>query len=235
MKTIGILQPSYLPWLGFFEQLHQSDVFVLYDDVQFDKNGWRNRNRIKTANGPIWLTVPVLTTGHSQQKICETRIDPKMDWRKKHLKSIEMNYRKAPFYDAYYPLLAKVLEREWIFLVDLDIELIKALSEALGIRRQIVRSSELKIEGDRLGRLIQICQHFGADRFYEGQAGENYIEKADFEKHKIQVDFQHYQHPVYRQLYGAFLSHMSIIDLIFNHGSDSLKVLLGEKAIQHEI
>lgn len=229
MKTIGILQPGYLPWLGFFEQLYHSDIFVLYDDVQYDKNGWRNRNRIKTLTGPIWLTVPVLTTGKSSQQVCEAGIDPKVNWAAKHLKSVEMNYKKASFFNDYFPILRDLLSQSWPLLVDLDCALIEELMRALGFERKIVRSSTLGIEGDRFERLVRICKHFGADRFYEGQAGENYIDPGDFEKAGIRVDFQHYKHPVYDQLFGAFLSHLSIIDLLFNHGSSSLHILLNQK------
>lgn len=228
MKTIGILQPGYLPWLGFFEQLYKSDIFVIYDDVQYDKNGWRNRNRIKTPNGPIWLTVPVLTTGKSSQKVCEAVPDPKVNWGEKHLKSIEMNYRKAPFFSEYFPGLQDILLRTWPLLADLDCVLIKWLMNVLGFEREIVRSSTLGIGGDKIERLVQICKRFDANCFYEGQSGENYIDVGDFEKEGIRVDFQNYRHPVYKQLYGPFLSHLSIIDLTFNHGSSSLQTLLNQ-------
>lgn len=109
MRVAGILQPGYLPWLGFFDQLFRSDVFVIYDDVQYDKNGWRNRNRIKTPQGPLWLTVPVLTKGKSGQLVCETMINNNENWRVKHLNAIQSNYAKAPFLSSVFPLLKKLL------------------------------------------------------------------------------------------------------------------------------
>lgn len=229
-RTIGILQPGYLPWLGFFEQLYRSDVFVLYDDVQYDKNGWRNRNRIKTAQGAAWLTVPVLTKGKSAQRVAETLIDPKERWYEKHAKTLQMNYAKAPFFRSYFPEIEKVLSHDWNLLVDLDEALIRMIAGFLGLEREIVRSSTLRIEGDTARRLIGLCKHFGADYFYEGEAGKDYIQPADFQREGIRVEFQKYQHPVYHQLHGEFISHLSVIDLIFNHGPESLDILTGKRS-----
>lgn len=230
MKIIGILQPGYLPWMGFFEQLYRSDAFVLYDDVQYDKNGWRNRNRIKTAHGPLWLTVPVLTRGRPSQKINEAMIDPKENWPKKHLKALEVNYGPAPHFKDYFPAFESILSKKWERLADLCVGLIKKIGELLEIRTPLFRSSELGIPGEREERLIKICQKFGARIFYEGEAGKNYIDTEKFKKQGVQVQFQEYRHPVYPQLHGEFISHLSIVDLLFNHGPESLKILTGEMA-----
>jgi len=227
---IGILQPGYLPWLGFFEQLYRSDVFVMYDDVQYDKQSWRNRNRIKTASGVQWITVPVLSKFRDAPCICDVRIDNKINWRKKHLRAIQLNYAKAPYYKKYIDIFEEAYLREWEYLVDVDLYFIEQLANCLGMNdKYIARSSSLNIQGDRLERLVQICQLFQADIFYEGAAGRNYVDEDYFRQHGISVQYQDYQHPVYSQLYGEFIPYLSVIDLLFNHGEDSLNILTGEK------
>ncbi len=223
---VAILQPGYLPWLGFFEQMYQSDVFVLYDDVAYDKHGWRNRNRIKTPNGAQWLTVPVLTKGRGKPAINEVLIDQGQNWRKKHLASIRQNYSEAPCFDQYIHMFEEAYSREWERIVDLDVHFIEMLAMILGLERPIHLSSTLTAKGDRVERLINICKEVGADTFYEGAAGKNYIEKADFEDAGIGVKFQDYQHQPYKQLYGDFVPHLSTIDLVFNHGEKSAEILL---------
>lgn len=223
---IGILQPGYLPWLGFFEQIYRSDVFVIYDDVQYDKEGWRNRNRIKTANGIQWLSVPVLFRLSEAPLITEIKIDNKVNWRKKHLASIRQNYSAAPFYKDYIGLFEDAYSRNWEFLIDLDMFLIRGLNKNLGMEnKKIVQSSTHNIKGDRMKRLINICKLFGADTFYEGISGKNYIEEELFRQNGIRIEYQDYQHPVYRQLYGEFVPYLSAIDLLFNHGKESIKII----------
>jgi hypothetical protein len=226
---IGILQPGYLPWLGFFEQLHRSDVFVLYDDVQYDKEGWRNRNRIKTANGSQWLTVPVLLRFNEHPLILDVRIDNKVNWRKKHLGAIRQNYAKAPFFRKYIEIFEAAYSREWEYLVDLDVYFIEKLAECLGMsHKKIVRSSSFPVEGERMERLVNLCKFFGADTFYEGAAGKSYMDVDYFSGHGIHVEFQDYQHPTYPQLYGKFIAYLSVIDLLFNRGEDSMAILSGQ-------
>ena len=230
---IGILQPGYLPWLGFFEQVYSSDIFVIYDDVQYDKHGWRNRNRIKTANGIQWLTVPVHVSLKEPLLIKEVRIDNSQNWTKKHLLSIKQNYAKAPFYEDYKTIFEEVYSREWEYLFDIDTYFIERLMESFLIRgKKIIRSSSLDIEGDRIERLIGICRMFKADTFYEGAAGRNYIDVSQFAPHGIKVQYQDYKHPIYNQLYGGFVSHLSAIDLLFNHGPESLSILLNKKTVE---
>jgi hypothetical protein len=223
---IGILQPSYLPWLGYFEQISRCDVFVFYDDVQYDRDGWRNRNRIKTRTGPQWLTVPIFLKFEDHPQLHRIKIDNSRPWRKKHLLSIEQNYAKAPFFRDYWGMFREVYDREWEYLADLNIHFTRLLTDCLGIRdKKFARSSELNIPGDRIDRLIAICRSFEADVFYEGAAGRNYIPEKEFLDHGIRVEFQDYAHPVYRQQYGPFVPFLSVIDLLFNNGRDSLEIL----------
>lgn len=226
---IGILQPGYLPWLGFFEQMYRTDVFVIYDDVQYDKNGWRNRNRIKTPNGSQWLTIPINIRFSERPLINEIRIGNDSIWRKKHLLSIRQNYSKAPFCNRYIAMFEKCYAGEWSYLIDVQMYFIRKLAECLGMgEKKIVTSSSLEVKGDRIERLIKICKVFGADVFYEGAAGKNYINLDYFYNSGIKVEFQDYRHPRYTQLYGDFIPNLSVIDLLFNHGEKSLSILTGE-------
>jgi len=224
-KIVGILQIGYLPWLGFFDQLARSDLFVIYDDVQFDKGGWRNRNRIKTPNGPQWLTVPVLLKGKAFPLVKDTLINNNQKWNIKHIKSIQQHYGKAPFFDDFAPELFDVLQKRWKWLMDLNMELLNLFVRFLSIDRPIVLSSQLQIGGDKEERLIKIIKRFNGNVFYEGASGRNYIDVEKFKANGITVIFQDYNHPVYRQLYGPFLSHLSIIDLLFNEGPRSLEII----------
>lgn len=228
--VVGILQPGYLPWLGFFEQVYMSDVFIIYDDVQYDKHGWRNRNRIKTTNGVQWLTVPVLLKFKEHPLINEAKIDNRVKWRTKHLLSIKQNYSKAPFYEEYIDIFEEAYSREWECLIDIDMFFIVKLAECLGLKnKKIVKSSILTVEGDRIKRLANICKIFKADTFYEGASGKNYIDESYFSEYGIMVKYQDYKHPIYNQLYGDFVPYLSVIDLLFNHGKESLSILANKK------
>lgn len=233
---IGILQPGYLPWLGFFNQLRQVDCFVLYDDVQYTKNDWRNRNRIKTPNGVQWLTVPVLTSGKPRQLIKDTRIDNSTDWAKAHLKSIKQNYSKARYFTKYFDELEWVYSEKQDWLLELDALLIAVLREMLNIQVPLRFSSELGLDpdADREWRLINICTKLGADVFLEGNAGRSYLEGENtklFLDNGIKIEYQDYHHPVYSQLYGDFVPYLSVLDLLMNEGPNSLGIL--SDAIQH--
>jgi len=228
--TVAILQPSYLPWLGYFDQIYKSDIFVFYDDVQYDKGGWRNRNKIKIPNGWQWLTVPVKMKGRFGEMLYEKEINNKTNWREKHLKSIQQNYVKAPYFKDYFKSLEKIYLKEWKNLEELDVTLIKLICNLLGMKnKKIVYSRELKIEGEATERLVKICQLFKADTYLTGDAAKGYLKEDLFEKVGIEVEYQNYQHPVYNQLYGDFVPYLSVIDLLFNHGEESLSILTGKK------
>ncbi len=206
--------------------MYRSDVFVIYDDVQYDKQGWRNRNRIKTANGIQWLTVPVISNFHEHPLISKVTIDNKINWRKKHFLSIKQNYSRATFYKKYIDIFEEAYAREWQYLIDIDLYFITELANCFGMNnKKIVRSSSLNVRGERIERLITLCKTFKADIFYEGAAGKNYIDGKYFEEHGIKVEFQDYKHPVYNQLHGDFVPYLSVIDLLFNHGTESLSII----------
>lgn len=230
-RTCVVLQPGYLPWLGFFEQLWRADEFVLLDDVQYDKHGWRNRNRIKGPAGPLWLTVPVRVTGCGQPPIRDVEIDAtQRRWATRHLHALRANYAPCPFFGWLYPELEAVLTRPWTRLVDLDIALLHLLAGKLGLRPPAQRSSELGIGGERCTRLVRLCERLGCGRYYSGAAARDYLEPEVFAAAGIAVEFQDYAHPHYPQRYGDFVSHLSVVDLLFNCGPASLNVLTGGAA-----
>jgi hypothetical protein len=233
MKKAVILQPGYLPWLGFFEQISRCDVFVYLDDVQYTKNDWRNRNRIKTKEGTQWLTVPVsYRFGQNINEVCINNSSP---WRRKHLQAMKIWYGRSTFFDMYFELLERILHKDRVYLIDLDVELIQSFLEILGIKVRTVLSSEFpKDARDKQLRLVEICKSLECDGFYEGKSGQNYIHTDIFASQGITVEFQDYEHPYYDQLWireQGFISHLSVLDLLFNHGSDSLDILTGRKII----
>jgi hypothetical protein len=225
VTTLVVLQPGYLPWLGYFDLLNKADVFVHYDDVQFDKNGWRNRNRVKGARGPVWLTVPVRHSGRAGQPILDVEIDDHQNWRHKHLATISQFYARAPYVQAILPKLTELLKRPWCRLVELDLAIIDWLAAELGIVTDRNRASQLGIGGDQSGRLLNLCRHFGATRYLSGDAARDYLDVARFSAAGIEVHWHNYAHPRYDQLHGTFVSHLSVLALILNMGPDSLEVL----------
>jgi len=228
-----ILQPGYMPWLGFFNQMALSDIFVFFDDVQFDRRGWRNRNKIKSPNGPIWLTVPIIQKGKFEQDLLETEINHSEKWALKHTKSIKFNYKSSPFFDEYFSDIAEIINNPDNNLLNLDLQLIKKQMEFLHLDRvKTYRSSKLNIsEKDKTGRLVEICKSLGITEYISGPLCRNYLEMDMFSNAGIKVFLHDYDHPVYKQLYGEFQPFMSTIDLLFNHGPASIKILKQESAL----
>lgn len=225
-RTLAVLQPGYLPWLGFFDLLDRADVFVIYDDVDFDKNGWRNRNRIKTSQGVAWLSVPVLTSGRSGQLVNETIIDRNQLWQRKHIRSIREAYARAPFFRDRIEPLEELLSRPWERLVDLDLALIGLMASWLGLGgKQMVASSGLGIPRGRNERLLAMCERFGTEVYLSGNLAKSYLDVEAFGREGVAVEWQDYAHPVYGQLHGPFEPHLSTLDLIFNEGPASLDVI----------
>lgn len=224
-KTVVILQPSYLPWLGFFDQLLRCDAFVFYDDVPYDKHGWRSRNRVKAPEGARWLTIPVLHKGRGSQKIHEVEIDRRVPWARKHMTTLWNVYAKAPYAGRYLPELEGVLRRPWFLLADVDIAVTMKMCEWLGIRRQLLRSSEMRVEGLRSERLLDICRRLAASTYLSGDAARDYLDVKLFQDAGIRVVWQDYQHPAYPQLHGPFMPYLSAIDLILNAGERSVEIL----------
>ena len=222
---VTILQPSYLPWLGFFEQMSRSDKFVLLDDVQYTRRDWRNRNKVRVKEGWVWLTVPVQQKSRFSQSLLETRIDNSVSWRRKHLETLRQHYCKAPFFEKYFPRCQQVYEKDWTFLFDLCLETINLIKEEMGIETPLLRSSEMKPGGEKTERLVSMCRELGATHYLSGESGSNYIAEEDFSSQGIALEYQNYEHPVYPQRYTGFVPHLSAIDLLFNCGEQSLGIL----------
>jgi hypothetical protein len=225
--SAAIMQPNYIPWRGYFDLISRVDKFVFFDDVQYTTKDWRNRNKIKTKEGDLWLTVPVKTTGRMGQLISEVEIDNSTEWQKKHFNSIVWNYRKAPFFKDYELLLESIyLLRRWELLVDLNIESTKLISRALNINVEWYRSSELAVDGDKNGeRAINICQKIGADSFINGPTARAFINEELFNKNKIKNQYIEYKYQNYSQQFDNFSSSVSILDVLFNCGVDSQKMI----------
>ena len=230
---IGALQPGYLPWLGFFDQILNTDLFILYDDLLYTKKTWRNRNYIKGPNGKILLSVPIR---HEEGvNINQARIDNSKIWQRKHLRRIIENYQSCVYYNKYIPFFKKIFEEKWEKLIDLDLEIIYFVLQELEIKTKIILSSEMEFEKKlkqkkdiadiKAERIVFFMKELNGDEFFEGAAGENYINKELLQKKSIRIVFQNYRHPVYIQKFGEFISHLSIIDLLFNHGEKSLDIL----------
>jgi hypothetical protein len=224
---VSIHQPQYIPWLGYFDKIDKADVFVLLDIVQFKKNEWQNRNKIKTAQGWQWLTVPV--TYKYQQLINEVGINNSVKWQRKHSQSILSNYKKAAHYEYVKGIFEEVFLEFWRLVSPLNIHVVKKLSTELGINTEIYIASELKdFPQDPDERIIAITKHFGAETYLAGAGGRGYMDLEKYDKNGIEVVFQDFKHPIYDQLFGEFEPFMSVVDVICNHGSSSLSIIRGD-------
>lgn len=223
---VTVHQPEHLPWLGFFNKVDQADMLVLLDVVQFRKNYFQNRNRIWGPQGPVWLTVPVFTKGHMGRTIKEMTIDNKVDWRRKHFRTITQTYRNHPYRDLAWAFIADLHERPWDKLAELNRRIIDFLVVALGLSTNIVWASELDVEGSSSELLLSICQAVGADTYLAGQSAGNYLNAGLFAAAGIGVRQHRFVHPIYRQQGGGeFQSHLSTLDLLINCGPTSLNVI----------
>jgi len=216
-----IIQPSYIPWRGYFHMIQRADVFVFYDDVQYDKRGWRNRNKIKTPQGAQWLTIPVHNKGAQSEDLPINEIEINWDapWNKKQWATIKQNYQKAPFFAKYAPLVESLFERHDQLLADLTIESTILLAKELGINdTQFVRSSSLEMAGQKTERLISVLQKVGAKHYISGPSARDYMQPELFEEAGITFEYQVYDYPEYAQRYPPFDGQVSILDLLFNEG-----------------
>ena len=224
---VGIHQPQYLPWLGYFDKIDRSDVFVILDNVQYKKNEWQNRNRIKTAQRWQWITVPVLY--HFPQRINEVKVANGESWNRKHLNTLLTNYHKAHYFHEYLPFFEDAYAHTWEYLADVNIHLIKYFIDAIGIKTELVLASQLRLREDPTERLIDICKAVGADTYLSGRDGDKYMDLSKFWAEGIDVVFQGFYHPVYDQLFGEFEPNMSVVDLLFNYGPQSLELIRRER------
>jgi len=222
---IAISQPTYLPWIGYLDLIDQVDLFVILDNVQFAKQTWQQRNRIRTTAGLQWLTVPVKL--HFGQLISEVEIR-KPDFHVDHLRAMELAYRRTAHFQTYFEgISGRLAKRESSFLVDLNVSVLAWLMEALAIKTPLVRASSLGQSGKRTELLANICSALGATEYISPAGSAAYLlaEQELLTSRGIEVLFHHYEHPVYRQLHKPFTPYASVIDLMFNEGNEALNVV----------
>ena len=221
---VAIHQPQYLPWLGYLAKWAAADVFVFLDTVQYEKNGWQNRNRIRTPDGAHWLTVPV----HARlgMAINEVAVDTTQPWRARHLRAIEHAYARAPYLATYQGSLRDLLGTEWSALAPLAVASAEWLARSVGIETPARLASALDVEvPDATERLVAICKALGADTYLAGGHGARYLDTERFREAGITILYQRYEHPVYAQQHGEFMPFLSALDLLLSHGDDSLSIL----------
>lgn len=223
MKTIAIVQSSYIPWRGYFDLIRAADEFILFDDMQYTRRDWRNRNKIKTAQGPRWLTIPVKVKGKFLQKICDTEVDDP-DWAELHWKTIEGSYKRAPHFDWLASQLRPLYEelgREQM-LSRINFRCLAMLAELLGCKTKFSWSMDYPQFEGKTERLVQLCLAAGGTRYISGPSARDYIVPQLFEDAGVELCFADYSgYPDYPQLFGAFEAQVSIIDLLFNAGEQS--------------
>ncbi len=213
-KIITIHQPDFCPWLGFFDRWAKSDLFIILDDVQFLRRGWHHRDRIITAHGIQWLTVPVIKKGRYEQRIMDVVIDNQSTWHKKHIKTISAAYKKAPFFTYVFNNLCKVYMQGHKKLIELNMDFLKTCADMLGITTPFVLASSLGVNKKSNERLIHLIQAVGGDTYLSGTGARDYLNETTFTRNNVQVLWQKYKHPVYLQLHKGFQEKLSIIDFL---------------------
>jgi len=231
IRTVAIMQPTYLPWIGYFDLIDQCDCFVFLDSVQFNKRSWQQRNRVKGPGRVVWLTVPVLSKGLQHQPISEVVVDQAQDFGKTHVKTIAHLYSKCPFFSEYIDGLSAILYEPHEFLSDVTIELIHWLCAQIGIETETIRSSSIAAEGKKTELLVSIFEALGANRYLSPEGSRVYIEENNlFAPNGIDLAYHAYRHPVYRQIHGEFVPYLSVVDLLFNEGGSSLSIIRAGRA-----
>lgn len=209
-------QPAYLPWLGYFDKIEKCDVFVYMDSVQFQKNSFVNRNLIKTANGPIWLTIPVKQKDRLSSTMLELTIDNSKDWQRKHLQAIALNYRKATQFENLFPKLEKLYTTKYELLVDLCWDQLLFWLNEMNIKTKLVKLSTLDVHRAKSDLVLDMCQSLNATHYFSGARGIDYLDEDSFKQANIEIEYQSFQHPVYPQLYGEFVPGMGVLDYLMN-------------------
>jgi hypothetical protein len=221
-QRIAILQSNYIPWKGYFDLIAAVDTFVIYDQMQYTREDWRNRNVIKTSNGLVWLTVPVRQSGRFGQRICDAEIDGNL-WARKHWKSIENAYRRAPYYEEIAQWLHRIYdEPKLTHLSVLNRSLIEAVCKYLGITTKLVDSSELELRGEPSERVANICEQLGAGCYVSGPAARSYLNEVDFSIRGIDIHwFEYAGYPEYPQQWNSFVHNVTVLDLLFMCGASA--------------
>lgn len=219
-------QPIFLPWHGFFAKATVADYMVLLDSVQFPRGrGWMNRNRLKSDTGELWLTVPVLKKGRGLQRIRDVEIINENRWQHKHLKGIRQNYVHSPYFEKYYPVVELIYQKSHKKLIELNLELIRFFWDVLSLKTKLVLQSELGVSGRGTELLIKICRHLENATYLAFPAAKNHIDLEMMVKSGVKVNFIHYTPPLYPQLWGDFIHNLSILDMLLNCGTESIRII----------
>ena len=231
---VAILQSSYIPWKGYFDIIRSVDTFIFYDDVQFTRQDWRTRNRIKTSNGLVWLSIPAGT--RIDRLICEVAL-PSSEWQKKHWASISQSYAKAPWFKAYREFFEDIyIGHKWTSLSEFNQHVVTSISrDILGLTTEFRDSREFSASGTKQVRLLNLLTAVGATEYISGPSARSYIEPDAFAERSIQLTYQDYSsYPVYPQLHGPFEHNVSVLDLIFNTGPNAGDYIWGYRSTVHE-
>lgn len=228
-------QPVYIPWLGLFHKIALSDQYCIFDIAQYQTKDYNNRNKIKTSNGSIWLSVPVESKNHFTKSVGEIKIHQN-GWQKKHFKSIDLAYKKAPFYSDYISEIEHILlGQSYVQLADLNRAFLEFGLRCLGIEVPIVTASNYNFTGQKSDLVLDMVEKLNANCYIFGAQGEDYAKKEDFEAANIYIIFQNYNPPVYQQLHGEFNANMSFLDLIFNVGQNSFNTMMKDNLKKNEL
>ena len=225
--VVSIHQSNYIPWLGFFNKILLSDTYVVFDDVQFPRGkDYANRNQIKTNNGKMWLTASVL--GKKDLKPWNQIEITNNGWKEKHLNNIESFYKKTPYFKSYFLFLKRIYETNHKLLLDFNLDLIIFFLGCLNKECNIVLSSDIKTKLTGLDKILYILKNQNATKYIsgDGEGSKRYIDEQLFKNNNIELIWQNYKHPTYKQLYGEFISYLSILDLLFNEGPNSKNIIL---------
>jgi hypothetical protein len=226
---VSIMQPAYIPWLGYFDRILKSDIHIVLDDVAMDRSSktkFTNRNKIRTPNGWSWLTVPLQSVARSDEKvISDLEISSGMSWSEKHWRTIRSNYSRSTYYSRYASYFENFYQQDWIFLATMLQESTSYLLQELGIQTQELKSSELSPQSKKADLILELCIKVGATTYLSGPFGRDYLDEGAFEKAGIELKYHDYVHPSYDQCFDGFEPYMSVVDLLFNHGEKSLEIL----------
>jgi hypothetical protein len=223
---VSINQPAYLPWLGYFHRIAISELHIVLDHVQFEKNSFTNRNKVRTKEGWCWLTTPVKTKARfGKLYIDQLEISNNSRWAEKHWATMRFHYAKAPFFAEHAPFFKTIYAQQWDHLPDLIKETTSYLLRAFGIKTPIIRSSEMEVKGNKDELIVNLCRAVRANVYVSGPFGREYLRERLFEEAGIKVLYHDYRHPVYPQVFTGFEPYMSAIDLLFNCGPKSLDIL----------
>lgn len=232
---VTIMQPAYLPWLGYFDRIAMSDLFVVLDHVKIDRNSktkFANRNRVRTPQGWCWLTVPIKTKACNHDLLLHRlEVTDDQRWAQKHWKTIIQNYSGAPFFAKYSLFFDELYRNPPLTLVQITQRILAYLLQALNIGTPVAHSSGMKLEGAGSDLVLEICRKFNATRYISGPFGRTYLNEETFAEAGIEIIYHDYEHPVYTQAFPGWEPYMSVIDLLFNHGKKSLKIIRGGQNI----